>query len=128
MRKEEKWGKHLVAYALGLPRALADYPFDEETLTVKVMGRIFLLTSPGYPVEISLKCDPFRSQELREMFPFIKPGYHLNKKHWITVTITDKMPLLFYEELISHSYTLVVKKLKKTEREALELEKERPVP
>ena len=94
------------------------FPFDEDTLVFKVGGKMFALSSlkgweEGTP-SVNLKCDPERALELRTEYEGIKPGYHMSKKHWNTVTInnSDVAPRLL-KELISHSYDLVFKSLTK---------------
>jgi len=106
----------ILKYAMSKKRAVSEFPFDEETEVIKVMGKIFLLVNNEEPFEISLKCNPMKSIELRELFAFITPGYHLNKKHWITVTVNNSMPIEFFFELIDHSYEEVVKKLTKEKK------------
>ena len=107
-------------YCLNLKGVIEDYPFDEETLTFKVMGKIFLLASlESIPLQINLKCDPEKAVELREQYESIQPGYHMNKTHWNTVTLDGTMSRGFVEELIKHSYNLVVNGLKKADREKL---------
>ena len=96
------------------------FPFDDVTLVFKVMGKMFALTSlKREEFTINLKCDPEYAVELREEHDAVRPGFHMNKKHWNTVHpelgISDK---LVYS-LIDHSYDLVVKKLKKADREFL---------
>ena len=96
------------------------FPFDEVTLVFKVMGKMFALTSLNKEeFTVNLKCDPEYAVELREAYDAIRPGFHMNKKHWNTVhcelEISDK---LLYS-LVDHSYDLVVKKLKKADREFL---------
>lgn len=108
----------VMEYAQGLNGAEVTYPFDETTLVLKVMGKMFLLAGEGGS-SISLKCNPWKSVELQEIFAFVTPGYHLNKKHWISVEIRPDMPLEFYKELIDHSYEEVVKKLPRKDRESL---------
>ena len=97
-----------------------EFPFDEETLVFKVMGKVFGLTGlEERPFRINLKCEPERAIQLREDFEEIIPGWHMNKKHWNTVycegALSDK--LIF--ELIDHSYNEVVKGLPKKVRETL---------
>ncbi|GGB69595.1 hypothetical protein GCM10007424_06960 [Flavobacterium suaedae] len=94
------------------------FPFDEDTLVFKVGGKMFALSSlkgweEGTP-SVNLKCDPERALELRTEYEGIKPGYHMSKKHWNTVTInnSDVAPK-FLKELINHSYDLVFKSLTK---------------
>ncbi len=92
----------------------ADFPFDGKTLVYKVMGKLFLLTGiDGFPISMNLKCDPERAVELRERHEAIRAGYHMNKKHWNTVTCDGSLNDSFILELIEHSYTLVVQSLPK---------------
>ena len=97
-----------------------DFPFDETTLVVRCMGKIFALISlESVPLSISLKCNPQRAIELRETYPdIIVPGYHLNKQHWNTISV-EMLPSALVFDLIDHSYDLIAASLKKAEREAL---------
>ena len=70
---------------------------------------------------INLKCDPEEAMVLRDVFAAVRPGYHMNKAHWNTVTLDGSIPLGEIERMIDRSYGLVVRKLKKTERIALEV-------
>ncbi|WNJ21318.1 MmcQ/YjbR family DNA-binding protein [Pontibacter sp. G13] len=97
-----------------------EFPFDEDTLVFKVMGKMFALTSLSEPVSMNLKCDPEYALELREKYPEeITPGFHMNKKHWNTVSFEGSYDNRFLQHLITHSYELVVAKLKKADREQL---------
>ncbi|MDP5273069.1 MmcQ/YjbR family DNA-binding protein [Chengkuizengella axinellae] len=100
--------------------AREDYPFGPEPLVIKVSSKMFALISDGekYP-SISLKCDPFLAEILREKYAAITAGYHLNKKHWNTVLIDGSIPEDEIMEMIDQSYQLVFKSLKKTEREMI---------
>ena len=85
-----------------------DFPFDEETLVLRVRGKIFALTSIfDRPLTVNLKCDPERAIELRERYDEVRPGYHMNKKHWNTVTIDGSIPSKEIFAMIDHSYDLV---------------------
>ena len=96
------------------------FPFDEDTLVFKVGRKMFALTGlNAVPLSINLKCNPERALELRASYPAIRPGYHMNKKHWNTVTIDGSLPTSLIWELIDHSYDLVYKSLTKKERENL---------
>lgn len=110
---------HLREYCLTKKGTTEGLPFGPDTLVFKVMGKMFALTDVDNPVSINLKCDPERSQELREEFEEIQPGYHMSKKHWNTVSLTGRLEKAFIHELIDHSYDLVVKGLKKKEKEEL---------
>lgn len=106
-------------YCHSLPGASEDFPFDEQTLVFKVMGKIFALTNIDHFESINLKCDPVRALELRASYQEVKPGYHMNKKHWNTVGMTGALKDELITELIKHSYDLVVDKLAKKDREHL---------
>ena len=85
------------------------FPFDENTLVFKVAGKMFaLLSLEANPLRANLKCDPERALELREAYPCVQPGFHMNKKHWNTVEIDGSVPDSTLFEWIDHSYTLVV--------------------
>lgn len=97
-----------------------EFPFDEETLVFKIFGKMFLLTNLNeLPLSMNLKCDPERAVELRERYPAIQPGYHMNKKWWNTVDADGSIPEKLVYELIDHSYDEVVKKLPKKIREKI---------
>ncbi len=95
---------------LGLPQAVETFPFSPELSVFRTSGndRIFALTDLGAaPLKISLKVDPHDSLSLRAEFPDITPGYHLNKKHWITVVVGAGVPDDLVDELIRGSHELV---------------------
>jgi predicted DNA-binding protein (MmcQ/YjbR family) len=80
----------------------------------KIGGKMFALTSPDdFPSTINLKCDPERVLELRDEYAAITPGYHMNKRHWITLTLDGSVPATIVRELIDHSYDLVAASLPK---------------
>ncbi|MDN3607011.1 MmcQ/YjbR family DNA-binding protein [Kaistella yonginensis] len=95
------------------------FPFNPETLVVKVAGKMFaLIPLEKQPVNLSLKADPEKSAELREQYPQITGAYHMNKTHWNSVRCEGlKKELIF--ELIDHSYDLVVASLTKKKKEEL---------
>ena len=109
----------MTAYCQAKPGATASYPFDEETLVFKVYGRMFALTNVNRPASVTLKCDPEWSHVLRETYAAIRPGYHMNKQHWNTLTLDGTLPEAEVRQLIDHSYDLVVRALKKADRERL---------
>lgn len=98
------------------PGAQRDYPFGPEPLVMKVAGKMFALISFD---SISLKCNPVIAQNLREQHTAVQPGYHLNKKHWNTVTVDGTLSELELQEMIDHSYELVVASLTKLARAEL---------
>ena len=100
----------LLEFCLSLPQAVETFPFGEETSVFKTSGndKIFALSSLGSePLTVSLKCDPEESEALRAEFPQITPGYHLNKKHWITIVLDGHVPDALVEQLIRGSHALV---------------------
>ncbi|MCL4111369.1 UNVERIFIED_CONTAM: hypothetical protein GTU68_023222 [Idotea baltica] len=84
------------------------------------MNKMFALTGlDAVDFSVNLKCDPQKALELRDKYDGIKAGYHMNKKHWNTVDIDNDVPDSVIYELINHSYDLVVKGLKKADKEVL---------
>ena len=97
------------------------FPFGEDTLVFKVMGKIFAITGlDSAEFAVNLKCDPDRAIELREQHPEVRPGWHMNKKHWNTVEFETGLSDEFLCELIDHSYDMVLKGLPKKVRAELE--------
>ncbi|NUN69434.1 MAG: MmcQ/YjbR family DNA-binding protein [Bacteroidetes bacterium] len=113
--------EQLREYALSRPgKVTEDFPFDEEVLVFRIAGKIFLLTNVNaVPLTANLKCDPARALELRERYPDVKPGFHMNKKMWNTVDLSGSLPDRIVKEMIDHSYDEVVKKLSVKEREKI---------
>lgn len=86
-------------------------PFGDDVLVYKVSGKIFALLSPDdVPPTANLKCDPDRALDLRDRFEDVEPGYHMNKRHWNTVTLSGSIPDAVLREMIDHSYELVATK------------------
>jgi predicted DNA-binding protein (MmcQ/YjbR family) len=84
------------------------FPFGEDVLVFKVGGKMFAMTAiDQHPSELNLKCDPERAVELRETYDSIRPGYHMNKKHWNTLVLDGSLSVHLVRELIDHSYDLV---------------------
>jgi predicted DNA-binding protein (MmcQ/YjbR family) len=110
----------LRAYLLARPGAAEDRPFGPETLVIKVGGKMFALVSDqATPLNISLKCDPAHAQFLRDSFPAVRPGYHLNKEHWNTVTLDGSIADDGVRAMIDESYRLVVASLSKAAQRRL---------
>lgn len=110
----------VIEQCLSLPGAEETQPFGPEALVYKVGGKMFAVTSPDeFPARINLKCDPERAIELRDEHAGIKPGWHMNKKHWNTVMLDGTVPPALVRELVKHSYQLVVDALPKKVREGL---------
>lgn len=109
-------------YCLSKKGVEESFPFDEVTITFKVMGKIFAITGlEESPYSVNLKCEPEYAIELREKYPDdIRPGYHMNKKHWNTVEFETGLEEAFLRELIDHSYDRVVKGLSKKLRDELD--------
>ena len=102
------------AYCISKKGVTEAFPFDEQTLVFKVMGKMFALSGlERVPSQVNLKCDPERSIELREAYDgTIVAGYHMSKVHWNTLSLALLPPKLVLE-LIDHSYELVVSKFTK---------------
>jgi predicted DNA-binding protein (MmcQ/YjbR family) len=97
-------------YCLSKPGVEETLPFGPDTLVYKVVGRIFLLTGlDNDDFRFNVKCDPDKAIELREEFPCVIPGYHMNKKHWNTIVVDGSVSNNQLKEWIDHSYQLVAK-------------------
>lgn len=108
-------------YCLSKKGVTEGFPFDKSTLVFKVMGKMFALTGlEKTPFSVNLKCDPDRALELREYHPEVTPGYHMNKKHWNTVNFSGSLSTNLKQELIDHSYDLIVNGLTKRLKQELE--------
>jgi predicted DNA-binding protein (MmcQ/YjbR family) len=95
-------------YCLKKPGVTEEFPFGRETLVFKVGGRMFcLMGAHDRPVGMNLKCDPFVAGELREKYASVRPGYHMNKRHWNTVVVDGSIPDAELLWMIDHSYGLV---------------------
>lgn len=106
-------------YCLSKPVTTEGLPFGPDTLVFKAAGKMFAVTGlDEEDLRVNLKCDPEYAIQLRERHEEVKPGWHMNKKHWNTVYIEDgDLSDDFIKELIDHSYDLIVKSLTKKKRE-----------
>jgi len=95
-------------YCLKKQGVTEEFPFDNQTLVFKVMGKMFALTDIDLFSSINLKCDPENAVQLREQYNEVIPGFHMNKKHWNTISMEGILPDKLIEEWIEHSYQLVV--------------------
>ncbi len=109
------------AHCLAKPGVTEAFPFDEFTLVFKVMGKIFALADvQSHPLSFNVKCDPEQAVQLREAYPCVTPGYHMNKRHWNTVVADGSVPARLLAEWVDHSYHLVVAGLPKKQRAELQ--------
>jgi predicted DNA-binding protein (MmcQ/YjbR family) len=106
-------------YCIGKKGVTEEFPFDNETLVFKVMGKMFALADVTLFQSINLKCDPDKAIQLREQYEAVKPGYHMNKKHWNTIEMDGSLSDLEIKHWINHSYELIVSNLPKKLREEL---------
>ncbi|MBN1185587.1 MAG: MmcQ/YjbR family DNA-binding protein [Bacteroidales bacterium] len=105
-------------FCLSLKAVTESFPFDDDALVFKVMGKMFALTSLEDRT-LSLKCDPEKAIVLREQYPSVTPGYHMSKKHWNTIQLNGSIPDTLIREWIVDSYGLVVAGLTKKQRDSL---------
>jgi predicted DNA-binding protein (MmcQ/YjbR family) len=113
----------LRAYCLSKRGAREDFPFGADVAVYKVMGKMFALIPVDVPNQISLKCDPTFAEVLRQTYAEVTPGWHLNKQHWNSIITDGSIPDDEIQEMIDHSYELVVKGLTKKDRERLDRER-----
>lgn len=111
----------VIEYCLAKPAVTESYPFGPNTLVLKVCDKIFALFSlDSDTLRVNLKCDPRWAEELREEWPEIIPGYHMNKKHWNTVDLEGSLPHHLIKKMADHSYQLVVASLPAILRQSLQ--------
>jgi predicted DNA-binding protein (MmcQ/YjbR family) len=110
----------LRAWCLRQAGATEEFPFGPEHSVFKVAGKMFALSAlDRTPLEVSVKCEPELAVSLRGSYPAIRPGYHLNKRHWNTITLDGSLPDQLVRDLIEDSYDLVVSALPKRVRDQL---------
>jgi predicted DNA-binding protein (MmcQ/YjbR family) len=101
-------------YCLTKPGASEETPFGPDVLVFKVRGKMFALAAlDEVPAAVNLKCDPDLALDLRDRYEQVRPGYHMNKKHWNTVEIESGILDVDLRKMIDHSYELVIEKLPK---------------
>jgi len=107
-------------YCLSKPAATEGMPFGPENIVFKVARKMFALAAlDEVPPAVNLKCDPDLALELRDRYEQVRPGYHMNKKHWNTVVLDGVIPQVEIRKMIDHSYDLVVQSLPKAKRAKL---------
>ncbi len=108
-------------YLLGQGEAYEDFPFGPDVAVMKVLNKMFAtLAMEDGLARMNLKCDPDEAVILRDIFPAVLPGYHMNKRHWNTVLLDGSIPRGELERMIDNSYGLVVSGLPARERKALQ--------
>jgi predicted DNA-binding protein (MmcQ/YjbR family) len=114
-------------HCLPFPGSSETFPFGPETSVFKVGGKMFALSRlTECPLRVSVKCEPLLAERLREAHAAVRPGYHLNKRHWNTVTIDGSVPERIVKDMIEDSYDLVVSQLPAARRRALGWRARRP--
>lgn len=106
-------------YCLSLKGVSESFPFDQETLVFKVLDKMFCLGGLEPPFSINLKCDPEKAIELREEYDYVRPGFHMNKKHWNTIDLDGSVNGNRVKEWIEDSYNLVVSGMTKKAKKKL---------
>lgn len=115
-------GESLRKWCLGRPEAVEEFPFNPRTSVFKVGGKMFALSDlNARPLKVSVKCEPELAEQLRSTYKAVVPGYHLNKRHWNTITLDGSLPDQKVRDLIEDSYDLVVAGLTKATRRRLRL-------
>lgn len=110
-------------YLLSKPEAIVDFPFGPEVAVLKVRTKMFAtLGAEKESVSMNLKCDPDEAVMLRDIFPAVIPGYHMNKRHWNTIILDGSIPQGEIERMVDNSYALVVRGLPRSIRIALEVQ------
>ena len=107
-------------WCLAQPGAVEDFPFGPGPSVFKVGGKMFAISAlDRAPLEVSVKCEPELALQLRVTYAAIRPGYHLNKRHWNTVTLDGSLPDPMVLDMLEDSYDLVVSAMPRKTRERL---------
>ncbi len=106
-------------YCLLKPEVTESFPFDDTSLVFKVNNKIFAILSLDKPLLINLKCEPRMAVELRERYPFVIPGYHMNKQHWNSIMLEELTRNDLLKSWIDNSYLLIVASMSKKDRERI---------
>lgn len=119
------------SYLLAQPQVIKDFPFGDDVEVYKVSGKMFATLAVGKMGKgddngnkhwwMNLKCDPHEAVILRDIFPAVIPGYHMNKQHWNTIILDGTIPKGEIERMIDNSFNLVVSKLPKKTQIAINL-------
>lgn len=106
---------------LSFPGAYEDFPFGEVSSVFKVEKKLFAISAlAASPLVVSVKCEPELAEQLRGSYPgMVVPGYHLNKRHWNTVTLDGSVSDAMVRDMVEDSYDLVVAAMSRRVREAL---------
>ena len=115
----EKIQKLAIQIALEQPETVLSHPFGPQCNVIKVFDKMFLLTgelNQGFFDQYNQFAD-----ELKELYPSITSGYHMNKKHWISIFEGQNIDADFIEDMVKSSYALVVSKLNKTQKMRIKL-------
>ena len=106
-------------YLLDKKGAVEDFPFGPETLVCKVGGKMFaLIALHEMPLWLNLKCDPDKAEAQRIFYSAVRPGYHMNKRHWNTLILDGTMPDEEILAMVDESYDRVVQTLSRAARQA----------
>ncbi len=109
------------SYLSNLNGSEGSYPFGPEALVFKVMGKMFALVSQKENTpRVTLKCPPTDGEVIISQYKSVTPGYYMNKKHWITISLNGELPEEMIVDLANGSYELIVSKLTKADKKKLE--------
>jgi predicted DNA-binding protein (MmcQ/YjbR family) len=109
----------IIDYCTAKKGVTNEFPFGDDILVFKVMGKMFGLLMLNPPHSMNLKCDPVYAMALRQKYLGVRGGYHMNKKHWNTVDLNSDVPVDDFFSMIDDSYDLVVQRLTRTQQEKL---------
>ncbi len=120
-------------YLLSKPETLLDFPFGDDVKVFKIKNKMFATLALGKVDKgdggavssgegdwwMNLKCDPDEAVMLRDIFPAVIPGYHMNKRLWNTIILDGSIPQGEIERMIDNSFKLVVSKMTKKDQASI---------
>jgi len=118
---DKTYADQVYAWSQVLTGSVLEYPFGPEAAVFKVGGKIFALVAVDGEAYVTLKVEPDEGLALRSQHDFIREGYYMNKRHWITIDLGPNVPMTEVQELVENSHRLVVASLTKKLRTELGL-------
>lgn len=119
--KDDQLQQLALEYGQELAFSIQSQPFGPDCEVFKIFDKMFMLIGAySGKLLVTIKCKPEKSLEYQELYPSISAGYHMNKKHWISIASGDEITTDLLQDLIKDSYDLVAGKLPVKERKLIQ--------
>lgn len=119
--KDDQLQQLALEYGQELAFSIQSQPFGPDCEVFKIFDKMYMLIGAySGKLLVTVKCKPEKSLEYQELYPSISAGYHMNKKHWISIASGDEITADLLQDLIKDSYDLVVGKLPVKDRKLIQ--------